>query len=126
MIAGLVAGVLMGESTNYFTSYAFKPTREISEASTIGGGAVMTRGFSVGLMSTWPPVILVVIATAVAYKFASFYGVAIAAASMLSTLGVTLATDAYGPVADNAGGITTMAGLSPESTGENRRSRFPW
>jgi K(+)-stimulated pyrophosphate-energized sodium pump len=114
VLAGLIAGVLMGESTNYYTSYVFKPTREISQASTIGGGATIVRGFAVGLISTWPPVLLVAIATIVAFHFASFYGVAIAAASMLSTLGVTLATDAYGPVADNAGGIATMAGLPPE------------
>ena len=114
VLAGLVAGVLMGESTNYFTSYAFKPTREISQASTIGGGATIVRGFATGLTSAWPPVILVAIATVVAFKFASFYGVAIAATGMLSTLGVTLATDAYGPVADNAGGISTMAALPPE------------
>jgi K(+)-stimulated pyrophosphate-energized sodium pump len=114
MLAGLMAGALMGESTNYFTSYAFKPTREISEASTTGGGATIIRGFATGLMSTWPPVVLVAIAIIVAYKFGSFYGVALAAVGMLSTLGVTLATDAYGPVADNAGGITTMAGLPPE------------
>lgn len=114
VIAGLIAGVLMGESTNYYTSYAFKPTREISKASTFGGGATIVTGFATGLMSTWAPVILVAIATIIAFKFASFYGVAIAAVSMLSTLGVTLATDAYGPVADNAGGISTMAGLPPE------------
>jgi K(+)-stimulated pyrophosphate-energized sodium pump len=113
VLAGLVAGVLMGEATNYYTSYAFKPTREISQASTIGGGATIIRGFATGLTSTWPLVLLVAIATVVAFKFASFYGVALAAAGMLSTLGVTLATDAYGPVADNAGGISTMAGLSP-------------
>jgi len=114
VLAGLIAGVLMGESTNYFTSYAFKPTRKISEASTIGGGATIIRGFANGLESAWPPVILVAIATVIAFKFASFYGVAVAAAGMLSTLGITLATDAYGPVADNAGGISTMAGLPPE------------
>jgi len=114
VLAGLIAGVLMGESTNYFTSYAFKPTREISEASTYGAGATIIRGFATGLISSWPTVILVVIAIIIAFKFASFYGVAMAAAGMLSTLGVTLATDAYGPVADNAGGISTMAGLSPE------------
>jgi len=114
MLAGLVAGVLMGESTNYFTSYAHKPTKEISEASTFGAGATIVQGFANGLLSTWPTVLLVVIATIVAFKFASYYGVAIAAAGMLSTLGVTLATDAYGPIADNAGGISTMAGLSPE------------
>jgi len=114
VLAGLVAGALMGESTNYFTSYAFKPTREISEASTIGGGATIIRGFATGLMSTWPPVVLIAIAIIVAYKFGSFYGVALSAIGMLSTLGVTLATDAYGPIADNAGGITTMAGLPAE------------
>jgi K(+)-stimulated pyrophosphate-energized sodium pump len=114
MLAGLVAGALMGESTNYFTSYAFKPTREISEASTTGGGATIIRGFANGLMSTWPPIVLIAIAIIVAYKFGSFYGVALAAVGMLSTLGVTLATDAYGPIADNAGGIATQAALPPE------------
>jgi len=114
MLAGLVAGALMGESTNYFTSYAFKPTQEISEASTTGAGATIIRGFANGLMSTWPPIVLIAIAIAVAYRFGSFYGVALAAVGMLSTLGVTLATDAYGPIADNAGGITTQAGLPEE------------
>ena len=114
VLAGLVAGVLMGESTNYYTSYAFKPTLTISEASTSGAGANIVRGFANGLMSTLPPVILVVIAVLVAHHFAGVYGVAIAGVGMLSTLGITLATDAYGPVADNAGGITTMAGLDPE------------
>jgi len=114
MLAGLVAGALIGESTNYFTSYAFKPTQEISEASTSGAGATIIRGFATGLMSTWPPIVLIAIAIVVAFQFGSFYGVALAAVGMLSTLGVTLATDAYGPVADNAGGITTMAGLPEE------------
>jgi len=114
MFAGLVAGALMGESTNYFTSYAFKPTQEISEASTTGAGATIIRGFATGLMSTWPPIVLIAVAIAVAYYFGSFYGVALAAVGMLSTLGVTLATDAYGPIADNAGGITTQAGLPEE------------
>jgi len=114
MLAGLVAGALIGESTNYFTSYAFKPTQEISEASTSGAGATIIRGFATGLMSTWPPIVLIAIAIVVAFQFGSFYGVALAAVGMLSTLGVTLATDAYGPVADNAGGITTMAGLPAE------------
>ncbi len=114
IFAGLAAGALMGESTNYFTSYAYKPTLEISEASTTGAGATIIRGFANGMMSTWPPVILLVIAIAVAFECADFYGVALAAVGMLSTLGVTLATDAYGPVADNSGGITTMVGLPPE------------
>jgi len=114
VLGGLVAGVLMGESTNYFTSYAFKPTQGISKASTSGAGATIIQGFANGLMSTWPPVILIAIAIVVAFHFGSFYGVALAAVGMLSTLGVTLATDAYGPVADNAGGITTMTGLPAE------------
>jgi len=114
MLAGLVAGVLLGESTNYFTSYAFKPTQGISHASTSGAGATIISGFAVGMMSTWPAVLLVAAAILAAFHFGSFYGVALAAAGMLSTLGVTLATDAYGPVADNAGGITTMTGLPPE------------
>jgi len=114
MLAGLIAGALMGESTNYFTSYAFKPTQEISQASTFGAGATIIRGFATGLLSTWPPIILIALATIVAYKFGSFYGVALAAVGMLSTLGVTLATDAYGPIADNAGGIATQAALPPE------------
>jgi len=114
MLAGLVAGALIGESTNYFTSYAFKPTQEISEASTTGAGATIIRGFSAGLMSTWPPVVFIAIAIVVAFQFGSFYGVALACVGMLSTLGVTLATDAYGPIADNAGGITTQAGLPDE------------
>ena len=114
MFAGLIAGALIGESTNYFTSYAFKPTREISEASTFGTGANIIRGFSTGLMSTWPPIGLVAMAIAIAFQFGEFYGVALACIGMLSTLGVTLATDAYGPVADNAGGIATQAGLPDE------------
>ena len=111
MLAGLIAGVIMGESTNYFTSYAFKPTQEISKASTSGAGANIIQGFANGMMSTWPPIVLIAIAIVVAFHFGSFYGVALAATGMLSTLGVTLATDAYGPIADNAGGITTMTGL---------------
>ena len=114
MLAGLVAGVLMGESTNYFTSYTFKPTKEIAEASTSGAGATIIQGFATGMMSTWPPILLIAIAIGVSFQFGSFYGVALAAAGMLSTLGVTLATDAYGPIADNAGGITTMTGLPEE------------
>lgn len=114
ILAGLIAGILIGESTNYFTSYAFSPTQRISEASTTGAGTTIIRGFANGLFSTLPPLILVAIAVLVAYKFASFYGVAIAGIGMLSTLGITLATDAYGPVADNSGGIAEMSGLGSE------------
>jgi len=117
MLAGLVAGVLLGESTSYFTSYEFKPTQTISEASSSGAGATIIQGFAVGMLSTWPAVLLIAGAILAAFYFGSYYGVALAAAGMLSTLGVTLATDAYGPVADNAGGITTMVGL-PEDVRE--------
>ena len=114
VLAGLIAGVLIGESTNYFTSYSFGPTRRISEASQTGAGTTITRGFANGLMSTLPPIIIIAIAIIIAYKFADMYGIAIAGIGMLSTLGITLATDAYGPVADNAGGIVEMSGLPPE------------
>jgi len=114
VLAGLIAGVLIGESTNYFTSYAYSPTKSISQASTTGAGATIIRGFANGLLSILPPFIFVVVALLVAYHFASFYGVAIAGIGMLSTLGITLATDAYGPVADNAGGIVEMSHLPPE------------
>ncbi len=114
LLSGLIVAVIIGEATNYYTSADFKPTKEISEAAAIGGGASMVRGFAVGLMSNWPVVLATAVATVIAFKFASFYGVAIAAVGMLSTLGITLACDSYGPVADNAGGIATMAGLPAE------------
>jgi K(+)-stimulated pyrophosphate-energized sodium pump len=114
LLAGLVVGVIIGEATNYYTSADYKPTKEIAQSASIGGGATMVRGFAVGLLSNWPVVIAIAVAAVIAFKFASFYGVAIAAAGMLSTLGVTLACDSYGPVADNAGGIATMAGLPAE------------
>lgn len=114
ILAGLVAGILIGESTNYFTSYVYRPTQNISEAAQTGAGTTVTKGFSNGLMSTFPPIIFVAVAIILAYKFADFYGIAIAGIGMLSTLGITLATDAYGPVADNAGGIVEMSGLPPE------------
>jgi K(+)-stimulated pyrophosphate-energized sodium pump len=118
VICGLVGGVIIGESTNYYTSYAYKPTKSISEASTTGAGTNIIQGFANGLFSNWIPLLVIAFALLGAYEFASFYGVAIAGIGMLSTLGITLATDAYGPVADNAGGITEMAGL-----GEDVRAR---
>ncbi|MBI2328655.1 MAG: sodium-translocating pyrophosphatase [Chloroflexi bacterium] len=114
ILVGLVAGVLIGESTNFFTSYTYKPTLNIAESSQTGGATLITTGFANGLMSTVPPIILVVIAILVAYRFADIYGVAIAGIGMLSTLGIQDATDAYGPVADNAGGIVEMSDLPPE------------
>ncbi len=118
ILAGLIAGILIGESTNYFTSYAYKPTKKISEAAKTGAGTNIIRGFSNGLLSTALPLIIVAFAILVAYRFASYYGIAISGIGMLSTLGISLATDAYGPVADNAGGIVEMTGL-----GENIRKR---
>ena len=114
VLSGLVAGVLIGESTNYFTSYAYRPTKSISQASTAGAGSNIVNGFANGLLSILPPFIFVVGALLIANHFASFYGVAIAGIGMLSTLGITLATDAYGPVADNSGGIVEMSDLPHE------------
>ena len=114
VLAGLIAGVLIGESTNYFTSYSFSPTRRISRASQTGSATNITSGFANGLLSTVPPIIVVVTAILLAHHYAGMYGIGIAGIGMLSTLGITLATDAYGPVADNAGGIAEMADLPPE------------
>jgi len=114
ILAGLIAGVLIGESTNYFTSYAYKPTLQISKASQTGAGTTITRGFANGLMSTLPPIIIVATTIIIAHHFADIYGIAIAGVGMLATLGIQDATDAYGPVADNAGGIVEMSDLPPE------------
>jgi K(+)-stimulated pyrophosphate-energized sodium pump len=114
VLAGLVAGVLIGESTNYFTSFAYNPTKAISKSSMSGAGANIVNGFANGLLSITPPFIFVVVALLIANHFASFYGVALAGIGMLSTLGITLATDAYGPVADNSGGIVEMSHLPKE------------
>jgi len=114
ILAGLVAGVAIGESTNYFTSYSYKPTLGIAEASQTGAGTLLTRGFANGLMSNLPPIIIIVAAMLIAFEFAGMYGIAIAGVGMLSTLGIQDATDAFGPVADNAGGIVEMSDLPPE------------
>jgi len=114
ILAGLVAGVAIGESTNYFTSYSYKPTLGIAESAQTGAGTLLTRGFANGLMSNLPPIIIIVAAMLLSYKFAGMYGIAIAGVGMLSTLGIQDATDAFGPVADNAGGIVEMSDLSPE------------
>ncbi len=114
IMAGLVGGVLIGESTNYFTSYSFGPTRGIARASQTGAGTNITKGFATGLMSTVPAIVIIAVAIMLAYYWGGMYGIAIAGVGMLSTLGVTLATDAYGPVADNAGGIVEMSDLPDE------------
>ncbi len=110
-IAGLVAGILIGVLTEYFTSDRYAPTQAIVKASETGTATNIIEGLAQGMLSTALPVLVIVIAILVAYWTAGLYGIAVAAVGMLSTLGISLAVDAYGPVADNAGGIAEMAGL---------------
>ena len=114
VVAGLTAGTIIGLATEYYTSYSYKPTQKVSESSQTGAATVIISGIATGMMSTLIPVICVSAAILLAYWFAGFYGVALAGVGLLSTLGITLATDAYGPVADNAGGIAEQANLDPE------------
>jgi len=119
ILAGLVAGVLIGQSTEYYTSDSYKPTKNLAKASETGTATIIINGLSVGMLSTLLPIIIVSVCVLIAYFVSGgassssmgLYGIALAAVGMLSTLGITLATDAYGPVADNAGGIAQMAGL---------------
>ena len=114
VVAGLVAGTIIGLATEYYTSYSYKPTQRVSESSQTGAATVIISGIATGMLSTLIPVICVSIAILLAYWLAGFYGVALAGVGLLSTLGITLATDAYGPVADNAGGIAEQAQLEPQ------------
>jgi K(+)-stimulated pyrophosphate-energized sodium pump len=119
MIVGLVGGNIIGYFTEYYTSDHYKPTKKLSAKSLTGPATIIIGGLSLGMVSTLIPVMTVVVATIAAYFLAGqgetgLYGIGMAAVGMLSTLGITLATDAYGPVADNAGGIAEMAGLDPE------------
>lgn len=126
ILAGLVAGVLIGQATEYFTSDSYKPTKNLAATSETGTATIIIGGLSVGMLSTLLPIIIVSVCVLIAYFVSGgandasvgLYGIALAAVGMLSTLGITLATDAYGPVADNAGGIAQMAGL--ESTVRDR------
>jgi K(+)-stimulated pyrophosphate-energized sodium pump len=113
-VAGLVAGVAIGLSTEYYTSKDKKPAKSIAEASQTGAGTTVIKGLAVGMRSTFIPVMAVGAAVIISYHFAGIFGIAISAVGMLSTLGITLATDTYGPVADNAAGISEMAGLGGE------------
>ncbi len=114
ILAGLAAGLVIGYSTEYYTSEKRKPAQSIAESSRTGSATVIIQGLQVGMVSTIIPVLAVSGAMLAAYYFADFYGVAISAVGMLSILGVSLATDCYGPVADNAQGISEMAGMGKE------------
>ena len=130
VVAGLLAGIIIGQSTEYFTSHSFNPTRRISESAQTGPATVIISGVGLGMVSTAIPVITIAIAILIAFLSAinfdvkhmldaqniqlGLYGIGIAAVGMLSTLGITLATDAYGPIADNAGGNAEMSHLGPE------------
>ncbi len=114
IFVGLIDGLIIGLSTEYFTSHKKLPARKIAEASQTGAATNILKGLSVGMLSTLIPIISTAIAMVLAYQFANFYGIALAAIGMLSTLGISLATDCYGPVADNAAGISEMANLGEE------------
>lgn len=128
VITGLVAGVIIGQATEYYTSHSYKPTQKISEASTTGAATVIIKGVGTGMISTMVPVVTISVAIMLSYLCANgfqldvtaanlskgLYGVGIAAVGMLSTLGITLATDAYGPIADNAGGNAEMSELGAD------------
>jgi K(+)-stimulated pyrophosphate-energized sodium pump len=121
-VSGLVAGVIIGQATEYFTSDGYKPTQGIAKQSQQGPATVIIEGMAVGMFSTWVPVLTIVAGIIAAYGFAGgfhnfatgIYGVGFAAVGMLSTLGITLATDAFGPIADNAGGNAEMSELPKE------------
>ena len=125
VLSGLLAGVIIGKVTEYYTSHSYKPTQKLAESSQTGPATVIINGVGLGMISTAVPVVTIAVAIMLAYGFATgfhynvstlslgLYGISIAAVGMLSTLGITLATDAYGPIADNAGGNAQMSELDP-------------
>jgi len=122
IVSGLVAGVIIGKATEYFTSYDYKPTRRVADSSQTGPATVIIAGIALGMKSTWIALTTVIVAIMVAFACAGgfqevllgLYGIGISAVGMLATLGITLATDAYGPIADNAGGNAEMTHQAPE------------
>ena len=114
VLVGLVAGQAIGTASEYYTSYEYSPTKKLAEQAETGPATIMIGGLGLGMISTVIPGIVIILGMWISYELADLYGVALAAVGMLSTLGITLATDAYGPVADNAGGIAEQAGLDPE------------
>ncbi|MCC8173845.1 MAG: sodium-translocating pyrophosphatase [Odoribacter sp.] len=124
VIVGLITGIIIGKVTEYYTSHAYKPTQDIAKSAETGPATVIIKGIGTGMISTAIPVLTIVVGIIFAYLFSAefdisnssmgLYGVGIAAVGMLSTLGITLATDAYGPIADNAGGNAEMSGLDKE------------
>lgn len=126
VLSGLLAGVIIGKATEFYTSHSYKPTQKLAESAKTGSATVIISGMGLGMISTAVPVVTIAVAIMLSYLFATgfsldpaliskgLYGISIAAVGMLSTLGITLATDAYGPIADNAGGNAQMSGLDPE------------